>query len=287
MNPGIYHGIPAAEYHALPFVSNSYLKRLAKCPAAAKTDTEDTPALAFGRACHVMILEGLDAFHSEFVVLPNEAPRRPSDRLRLAKKPSAETIHACDWWDAFTDRTAGKEIVSMDDYQSIVGMSDSVRNHPFAKLLLADGVSETTVIFDLLVGDQTIRCKVRPDRTPSPEMRCIVDVKTTDDPTYDAFLRTCYKYSYIQQAAFYLDGYNSIRPETQENMDAFVFIAIAKKPPYQCEVYTLVGDNPLLQKGRDQYKEALLVESQCRRQGLWPAYQNAGAQELLSFSERI
>ena len=46
LSPGVYHNIPAEQYHALPYVSNSYLKRLAKCPANAKVkDPDETKAM--------------------------------------------------------------------------------------------------------------------------------------------------------------------------------------------------------------------------------------------------
>lgn len=278
MEPGIYHGVSAADYHALPFVSNSYLKRLAKCPANAKVeDREETKALILGRAAHVMTLEGDDAFHSESVILPEEAPKRPADRQRFAKKPSPETLYAVEWWDIFERGAAGKTILTMDDYQTLAGMRDSVRSHPFAKLLLAEGVSETTVIFDLEVNGQKLRCKCRPDRTPAVQMATLLDLKTTEDAGYDAFIRSCIKFGYITQAAFYIDGYNAVRGDAPE-MDAFAFIAVEKKPPYRCEVYTV--DMDFLIWGRGEYQRLLSEEARCRALGAWPNYQNAGAQDL-------
>lgn len=279
MQPGIYQGMPAAQYHALPYVSNSYLKRLAKCPANAKVvDQEETRALLFGRGAHVMTLEGDNAFNSEFIILPEDAPKKPSDRQRFAKKPSPETVYACDWWDNFTRNANGKTTLSREDYDTLRGVRDSVRSHPFAKLLLAEGVSETTVIFDLAMNGQTVRCKCRPDRTPSPEMATLLDLKTTEDASYDAFLRSCFKFGYITQAAFYIDGYNAVRGDLPE-MDAFAFIAVEKKAPYRCEVYTV--DRDFLKWGQMEYQRLLKIETECRAQGSWPAYQNAGADDLI------
>jgi hypothetical protein len=305
LGPGIYHGIPAEHYFDLPYASNSFLKKLHKCPAAAKVvDEDDTKARIFGRAAHTLTLEGDDAFNSEFIVLPDDAPKKPSDRERFAKKPSPETLFRCDWWDRFTANSNGKAVTTRDDYSLLRGVRDAAHGHPFAKMLLAEGVSETTVIFDVKIAGMIIRCKCRPDRTPSVEMATLIDLKTTADASEVAFLRDAIKFGYIQQAAFYIDGYNSVRhlpmkknasgiwehdkkaPVAPE-MDAFAFIAVEKKAPFMCEVYPVKRD--FLMWGRGQYEYCLKKEAECRNtrnpatgeMGYWPAYSNAGAQDLI------
>lgn len=304
LEPGIYQGIHHRDYNAIDALRNSYLKKIRKCAACAKVeDSDDTKALIIGRAAHAMTLEGDDAFHSEFVVLPEDVPKRPTDRQIFAKKPSPETIYAVDWWNLFTTRAQGKQTITLDEHKMLSGMRDSVRSHPFARLLLADGVSETTVIFDADVDGRKVRCKIRPDRTPAVKMKVLIDLKTTEDAGYDAFVRSCKKFGYFQQAAFYIDGYNTARhlimkknPATgvyefdraaieSPEMDAFAFIAVEKKPPYRCEVYTLSGDSTFLLEGRQHYQEAIRKELECRVTGVYPNYVNAGCQELVPYSE--
>ena len=296
LGPGIYHNIPAEHYFDLPYVSNSYLKKMDLCPAAAKVelDNEDTKARIFGRAAHTMTLEGDDAFNSEFIVLPEDCP----------KKPSPETLMRVDWWHRFMMNSNGKTIVSRDDYDLLRGLRNSVKSHPFGKMLLAEGVSETTVIFDVKIGGMIIRCKCRPDRTPSVAMATLIDLKSTMNAAYDSFLRDAIKYGYIQQGAFYIDGYNSVRhlpmkrnangvwehdkkaPIAPE-MDAFAFIAVEKKAPFRCEVYTV--DRDFFMFGRGQYERLLKLEVTCRTTrhpedgelGYWPNYVNAGAEDLI------
>lgn len=287
LEPGIYHGVHHRDYNDIDALRNSYLKKILKCPANVLVeDSEETKALVLGRAAHAMTLEGDDAFHSEFVVLPEEAPKRPTDRQIFAKKPSPETVYAVEWWNHFYIRAAGKGILTAEDYQRLCGMRDSVRSHPFAKLLLAEGVSETTVVFDVEVDGQKVRCKVRPDRTPAVKMKVLIDLKSTEDAGYDAFLRSCKRFGYFQQAAFYIDGYNSARNDGPE-MDSFAFIAVEKKPPYRCEVYTLGGDSTFLIEGRQQYLAAIKIELECRQRGAYPNYVNAGCQELVPYSEMV
>ncbi|OHD24886.1 MAG: hypothetical protein A2Y38_16270 [Spirochaetes bacterium GWB1_59_5] len=286
LSPGIYQNIHHRDYNDIDALRNSYLKKIRKCAASAQVeDPDDTKALIFGRAAHAMTLEGDDAFHSEFIVLPDEAPKRPTDRQIFAKKPSPETLYAVDWWNRFTAQSNGKSILTKADYQTLQGVRNSVRSHPFAKLLLTEGVSETTVIFEVECNGQKVLCKVRPDRTPAVQMKVLIDLKTTEDAGYDAFIRSCKKFGYFQQAAFYIDGYNAVRGDLPE-MDSFAFIAVEKKPPYRCEVYTLSGDSTFLLEGRQQYQDAIKREIECRAQGFfYPNYVNAGCQELLPYSE--
>lgn len=301
--PGIYQGIHHTDYNRIDALRNSYLKKLSKCPANVLVeDDEESKALIFGRAAHSMVLEGEGAFASEFIVMPEDAPKRPTSRQIEAKKPSPETLFAIDWWNQFNASTNGKTIITRDDYESILGVKNAVEGHPFARTLLGTGVSESTVIAELDVNGTKVRCKVRPDRTPAPAMRVLLDLKTCEDASYDGFIRNCKRFGYFQQAAYYIDCYNAVRAlpmiqdggvwrldriaEASPAMDAFAFIAVEKKTPFRCEVYTLGGDNTFLLEGREQYRAALETELECRRRGSYPHYQNAGCQELVPYSER-
>lgn len=264
LQPGIYEGISASVYHSLPFCSNSYLKRLDHVPAAAKCQQVETPALILGRAIHTLTLEGPAAFAQEFAVLPDGIDRR----TKAGKED----------YELFLMSSNGRDVLSAADHQTVKNIAEAVRSHPFAKTLLSEGVSETTVIFDMNVGGQTIRCKCRPDRTPSAGMQVLLDLKSTTDAGYDKFLRSCLSYGYINQAALYVDGYNTVRGDRPE-IDNFAFIVVEKVEPYRVEVYTV--DQDFLLHGRREYQRLLAIEAECRRLNFWPHFQNAGADTLM------
>lgn len=302
--PGIYQGIHHTDYNRIDALRNSYLKKLGKCPANAQVveDGDESKALIFGRASHAMVLEGMGAFNAEFVVQPEGAPKRPTSAQINAKKPSPETLYAIDYWNEFNAQANGKTVITRDDYEAILGVQNAVETHPFARTLLGTGVSESTVIAELDINGTKVRCKVRPDRTPAPKMRVLLDLKTAEDVGYDAFIRQCRKFGYFQQAAYYIDCYNAVRAlpmvldggiwkldrsaAASPAMDAFAFIAVEKKAPFRCEVYTLTGDNAFLIEGRDLYQAALRTELECRKKGVYPHYVDAGCQELVPYSER-
>jgi hypothetical protein len=252
LGPGIYSGIPAEVYHGLPYVSNSYLSRLDKCPAAARVPTEETDALVFGRAAHSYILEGPEVFCQEFVVAP-----KIDKRTKAGKEQ----------WAEFQEANTGRGLITADDMATIEDMRAAVHAHPFAKKLLGMGVSEQTVIWeDLQTG---IMCKCRPDRIPSGGKGVLVDLKTTQEAGEISFARSMVKYGYARQAAMYLDG---VARATGETYDAFAFIAVEKSEPYRVETYLI--DPEFIQWGRLEYQRLLRLEQMCRAEGEYPNYQH-------------
>lgn len=253
LGPGIYPDIPAETYHELPFVSNSYLSRLDKCPAAAKVRMEETDALVFGRAAHSYVLEGPEVFCQEFIVAP-----KIDKRTKAGKEQ----------WAEFQASNVGRGLITADDMATIEAMRDAVHSHPFARKLLGMGVSEQTVIWeDLQTG---IMCKCRPDRIPSGGKGVLVDLKTTQDAGEIAFSRSMVKYGYARQAAMYLDGVNRA---TGETYDAFAFITVEKSEPYRVETYLI--DPEFIQWGRLEYQRLLRLEQLCRAEGAYPNYQHS------------
>src|SRR3990167_7412854 len=67
MQIGSYSDIKFADYKRIPAISNSYLGRLDHCPASAKIEIEETPAMALGKAAHAYILD-CETFDRDFAV---------------------------------------------------------------------------------------------------------------------------------------------------------------------------------------------------------------------------
>lgn len=250
MMPGLYPNVAFKDYLALPYVSNSYLGRLVKCPAKAKIPLEDTPSLSLGRAVHTVVLEGKDAFFGAYAIAPNV------DKRTIVGKAE---------WLAYQTANAGKAIISQDASDKILAISNAVYRHPWASRLLAENVTEQTVIWQ--DSETGLTCKARPDAVPDEGKLILADLKTTTDADEFAFTRSIVKYGYARQAAFYLDGYNAARG-TQ--LDTFIIIAVETEAPYRTEVYLL--DEDLIQYGRDQYKRILQIEQRCRAENSYPHY---------------
>src|SRR5215831_8951386 len=77
--PGVYFGLPSADYHADPSLGSSDLKRLLQAPAVywwhshmnpERPPSPDSAAKQKGRALHKLVLEGEEAFAAAFATEP-------------------------------------------------------------------------------------------------------------------------------------------------------------------------------------------------------------------------
>lgn len=107
-----------AAYDALPGVSQSrlrpFLKSVAHGVQALNEPRKQTDAMLLGILAHAWALEGKPAIEKRYVVVPYNAPKRPTKVQLNAKKPSEETVAAIAWWSAFEKDNAGLEIVDAE-----------------------------------------------------------------------------------------------------------------------------------------------------------------------------
>ena len=105
-----------------------------------------------------------------------------------------------------------------------------------------------------------------------------IDLKTTDDASPKGFARSCYKYRYHVQAAFYTDGHLQA---SGEPLEGFFFIAVEKSEPHLVAVYYLNADD--IQRGREQYRDDINKFTACLAADGWQGYGD-GVQELTLFN---
>lgn len=265
MEIGIHHNISHKDYHSwTDIVSNSYLGRLAKVPAAAKIPQDETEAMRFGRAFHCYVLEE-ENFLDEFVI-PSEFPTKPN------RRSTQKTIDAYSEW---AKGLNGKQAVTVDDYRTIQDMKEAVLTHPFAYQLLKEGISETTLIWK---DEETgLLCKARPDRIPDGNKGVILDLKSTNNAAKNSFQSDCVKFGYAREGAIYLEGLARLTGALYTDL-IFACIAVEKEPPYRCEVYTIEPD--FLEWGYAEFHRLIQIEKKCRDANFWPHYNNAGADTL-------
>ena len=263
---GVYKNISSKEYHSMTdIVSNSYLGKLARVPAAAKLPQEETEAMIFGRAFHVFVLEGEKAFYRNCLVfekIPAKPTKRSTDKIITA-------------YDEFLKDLNERTPVDIDDYTLISKMRDAIYRHPFASKLLAEGISETSIFW---TDEETgLPCKVRPDRIPDGNKGTILDLKSTTNAAPVPFRNDCVKFGYAREAGMYMEGFARVTGALFKDL-IFALIAVEKKEPFRVEVYTL--DIDFVDWGYGEFRRLLKLEKQCRDNNLWPHYVNAGADTL-------
>lgn len=259
------------EYRAHPGVNKSTLWELRKSPAHYKYVLDhpnpDTPALKFGRAIHMAILQP-DDFSRHYVLAPNVDRRSKSGR---------------ELYDQFMQTHAGKELITQDDYDQILGMYDSVWNDPAASALLTGCEYETPLFW---VDETTgIECKCRLDAHKAERKivlngnkratakATIIDLKSCADASTDAFIKDAIRYGYDVQCAHYIRGYKA-----NYDVDSveWYFLAVEKKPPYAVNVVHAV--DAFIDRGTWQLFDLMDKLAECRQTDKWPGY---GLHELV------
>jgi hypothetical protein len=274
---GVVHNMPLAEYLAVDALSSTGLRLLARSPwhYINRVDADPTPAMLRGTLAHCAVLEN-HAMAQRYVVVPEDAPNRPTRRQWEAKKPSLESMDAMKWWTAFEQDNAERAIVSRTDYALCQAQLEAVKREFFLADMLSAGAGEVSMFWiDEATG---IYCKARPDWLPPAKGGRVnaLDLKTTIDESPSGFGRAAARMRFDLAAAHYTAG---IEAATGLQVDQFVFGAVSSKPPVLAVPYVLTDE--IRDQGREERRELIERLAWCRRENQWPAY-GTGVQ-LLDF----
>jgi len=243
---------PSEVYHAKAgeYLSSHLLADFRRCPQlyfrkrCGLVSHEDRPAYLLGRAAHVLILEGKEAFQAGFAV---GGPINP----RTGQPFGSMTKAFAEWAEA-----QQKEVLTAEQYALVAQMADSVQRHKIACKLLSDGVAEGVLRREYC----GVPCQIRMDWF-APR-RAVCDLKTVDSMDY--FEADARRYGYCHQLAFYIAV---LREGIGERMPAF-FIAVEKREPFRTGVWR-VDDEVLLHAMREN-EAAIRRLRQCESSGDWP-----------------
>lgn len=199
---------------------------------------KETPAMRLGTAFHTLILEP-EKFDNRYICGPD------CDRRTSAGKKS--------WKDA-EDQNEGKALLSVNDWDMIHYMQDSVSRHKLASHLFNPqiGVAEETMMWnDPELGTLM---KGRSDYRNLNE-KVIIDLKSTMDATPDKLEKDLWSSDlrYHVQAAIYTDG---VRKILDDESWEFYFVFVEKRPPYTVQVVHLPKKS--IELGRIQYHENII-----------------------------
>lgn len=246
---GVYHGMPAQDYHAIDALSASGAKHLLRSPAhylaQKEKPMEPTPSMRLGTAVHTMILE----------------PEKADIEIARAPKVDRRTKVGKETIELFERENAGKLILDADAYDKAAAIADAVYNHPEARALMSDGQAEVSMLWKAYNG---IPCKARFDYYKGDG---IIDIKTTQDASPDGFARNIAAFKYHMQAAHYLQGYREV---TGWDADHFTFIAVESEPPYAVAIYRL--DDASLMSGRMLMERAAQAFRKANTPEEWKGY---------------
>lgn len=253
------HVLSNAEYHQHPALSRSALKYMERSPyhfwyqylsGKAGDPPPPTPAMAFGTAVHMAVLEP-----ELFLETYAEAPSLPKT-TKAGKDAWAEA------------KATGKELLSKQDMQMIEEIHIALYNHPAAKrALTAPGINEATFIGECPITGLQLKC--RPDRLL--ENGVVIDLKTTQDASASAFSKACANLGYHIQAAFYIHVLHNI---TGTRPKGFAFLTVEKSAPYGVQLFRC--SDSMLAHGHAQMMTQLEELKACKdkygTEEPWPGY---------------
>ena len=246
------------EYNEAEGVRRSDLWKMEDSPEKFKYflehPVEQTPAMAFGSACHKMILEP-DTFGLEYATAP-QVDRRTKEGKAM--------------WEAFCNDNAGKTILSPDDVSTMEEMETALIRCQLAKKLLW-GKGESEVPYFWTDPETGEKCKVKADRIVTYNRRkYIVDYKTTMTADTFHFNSEIWKRGYFFQAGMYAEGWKIAN--RKKKLPGFLFVAQEKKPPYSVNVIEVSEE--VMGAGIAKFHQLMDKYHQCKVLDQWPGYLN-------------
>ena len=217
-----------------------------------KHPVEQTPAMAFGSACHKLILE----------------PAAMGDEYAIAPTVDRRTKVGKEEWEAFCADNVGKTIISADDAQIMADMEEALHFCPLANKLI-NGKGESEVPFFWTDKETGEKCKIKLDRLVKYNRRWyVVDYKTTLAADTFHFNSEIWKRGYFMQAGMYCEGVKAAKG--MRKMPGFLFVAQEKKPPYSVNVVEVSEE--VMNAGVAKFHQLLGKYHDCKALDKWPGY---------------
>lgn len=241
------------DYHAeTSAISSTSLKELLRSPMhfmhAQTAPRVEKDHFRVGTAIHTFLLEN-DRFLKEYVVTPDKGKTKASKEA----------------YEEFITAHPGCTYVSESEMIMLLGIANQVEKHASARELIKLGQAEESFFW---TDEETgILCKCRPD------LRCvpfaIMDVKSTNNASPEAFQREVAKFNYDLSAAMYQEGVYRVTGEKQD----FAWLAVEKEAPYAVALYNA---DDYLETGYKKFRRALRLLKACRESQQYPGYQPDG-----------
>ena len=245
------------EYNEAEGIRRSDLWKMEDSPEKFKYflehPVEQTPAMAFGSACHKFILEP-GSFLDEYAIAPEGINRR--------------TKEGKEQWETFCNANEGKTIVNAEDMQIAAEMRTALDHCPLANKLIY-GKGETEMPFFWTDKDTGEKCKIKVDRLVKYNRRWyVVDYKTTQCAETFRFNSDIMKMGYFMQAAMYTEGV--MKAKKLRKRPGFLFVAQEKKGPYSVNVIEVSEE--VMGAGIAKFHQLLDKYHQCKVLDQWPGY---------------
>lgn len=262
-------------YHSSPAVSRSKLHLMSRTPKyykwAIENPREPSDSMKFGTAFHKFVLEP-ETFADEIAI-------RPIVNLRTndGKAQMQAFLEMCE--------QENKTDISQAQYETILKMAESIKQEPYAALVLVGDHEKSFYWTDSLTG---IECKCRPDsfrRMKENSRILIVDLKSCDKADDVSIRRDIVKYGYDLQSYMQCKGVSEDLHVPVDNID-FMFVFVEKDAPFMVNV--LQVDEFVLERGETLFREYIGMLKYCTDSNNWYGYNGAdGKPNVLSLPKYL
>ncbi len=242
---------PAHVYHAKAgeFLSSHLLAEFRRDPLLfhkkelGLIEDQDRPAYVIGRAAHVLILEGREAYEQAYAF---GGPINPK-----TDQPFGSRTKAFQEW----AEVQGKPVLNDDQAALIESLNTSVQAHTHASALLGDGVAEGVIRAEYC----GVPCQARLDWL-NPKSG-IIDLKTCDN--LDWLQMDARSYGYVYQLAFY----RALAARLTGQRLPVYMIAVEKREPLRTGVWRMSEE--ALGLAQKENEEAIARLIACREKDEW------------------
>ena len=177
-------------------------------------------ALQAGSALHLAVLQP-DKFDAGVIAAPD------CDRRTKAGK---------ELYAAFCEESAGKIVLSQDDYANVRRMADGVFASDMARGLLEHPrLTEQAFRWTDPASGLELKAKLDILIPDAFDYALVLDIKSSKDPTPEKFAKSVCEYGYDIQEAFYKRAASLFTGKPA----VFAFVCIRSEPPFDCWVYQL------------------------------------------------
>lgn len=250
--PGIYPNLSFDQYAAIPAVNAGTLVSILKSPLhyqeALKEPSEEErkeneERFAVGSLAHSMVLEGKDL------------------RSMFAIKPAGMSFATKDgktWRDAQT-----LPIMKEENANSIPKMAEALAaNVDTRDILRLSTDRELSLVAE--IGGMLVKARFDALFKDLDGVPHIPDLKTSIDPTEEAFSKTIYNQHYD----FKQDFYRRIHHAVYGVRPGFIWMAVEKRAPHA--VCCWMPDEKVERSGHRKVERAMNLLLECRQTGKWP-----------------
>lgn len=245
----LYH----ADSHAGRFLSSSMLREFRRCPAHyyrivnGGAETHGSKAFRLGKAAHKLVLEGEQAYRSNFIV------GGPWNEVT-----GKSFSHGCGAFSQWVEEYGvnPEVVVTPSEEADLLCMVEALGRHGEAGRLLREGWAERVARVEI----EGIGCQARFDWLREDGVG--VELKTTGD--IGRFEEDARRFGYLHQLAFYRDVARAAGGG-ELNM---VVVVLEKRRPFRVGVWRF--EEAVLEPYAVQNRTAMKALGRCRKEGRWP-----------------